>query len=360
MAEPLTVGCDCIGLGSALIALRQLSIPFTLVFASEIDTLCRDTLLSHASPQQFWHDIYSRADNEAPHVDLYITGFPCQAFSTMGNCEGFRAPAHVGPCIFFKCVAYIQSGMPKIFILENVKGLMTIQSGRCFRAVLEKLFSLKGYHICWRVLNTREHGVPQNRKRLFFVGVRVDCYTGQFSFPRCLPKCALDDFLDIRLGRPSWAQLPRPSTSVVYQNVVFLLKQLESQGHDPFAEPWVFPCDSSPSRSHAMLDCSPCLMRSRPRGHWLSHHGRRMSFIEIWRLQGFCPDTIPMRPALQLARQLGNSMSGNVLERLLCNVLPAAGLGRELFLVDRFAIRAAASVLQRPLSVAPSSDEEEL
>ena len=144
-------------------------------------------------------------------------------------------------------------------------------------------------------------------------------------------------FLDPWQGRPSWTDLPPFSSRVARQNVLRLLRAATSLDADPFSEPWCLDCDSSIGRSTALYNCSPCITRGRAAGHWISNRGRRFSLQEMMRLQGVDSSLVVVVPELQFRRLLGNSMSVNVLERILCTLLPAAGLWPLEALVDRYA-----------------------
>ena len=148
---------------------------------------------------------------------------------------------------------------------------------------------------------------------------------------------ALELFLDPRQGRPSWADLPPISSRVARQNVLTLLHAAQGLDSDPFSEPWCLDCDSSIGRGTALLNCSPCITRSRAAGHWISNRGRRFTMQEMMRLQGVDASLRVVVPEMQFRRMLGNSMSVNVLERILCTLLPASGLWPQEALVDRFA-----------------------
>ena len=77
---------------------------------------------------------------------------------------------------------YLQKRKPDAFVLENVPGLLTVNSGSCFRSILSALRGLRCYKVKWGILNACDYGAPQNRPRLFFVGILRSCYVG-FSWP---------------------------------------------------------------------------------------------------------------------------------------------------------------------------------
>ena len=324
------LGTDCTGLCSIGIALMCMHMPFRHIFGSECDLAARVQLLGTAvRPEILMEDIQLRDWHMSPTVDLYVCGFPCQAFSKAGGRNGFEAETRAGSGrIFFYCLDYIKRRRPRAFILENVEGLESIANGSCMALILKSLYRLPGYNIYWQLLNTKEHGIPHNRPRYYFVGIRQHEDRGTFSFPTPVPMPALENFLEPRLQRPTAECLPAGGTASA--NVRMMWQHVLRIGGDPSEDPWVLDCDSSVGRAHAMFNCSPCLTRSRFRGHWLLHRGRRMTLREMSRLPGVPSDFPVTVPATDFCQQMGNMMSVNVLRRLLASLLPAAGLDSKI------------------------------
>ena len=157
--------------------------------------------------------------------------------------------------------------------------------------------------------------------------------------PRPVPPVSIEAFLAPRAERPSITALPPTSQTTARQNVIAAMRDLQDQGRDPYEECWVIDCDSSVGRAGMMLGIAPCLTRSRAAlGHWVSNRGRRLSTSEMCWLQGLRADIGFHVPDSAFRGLLGNSMSQNVLERLLCQVLPAAGLWDSSALRDRYAL----------------------
>ena len=101
-----------------------------------------------------------------PDFDLLVGGFPCQAFSIAGKRLGFDDTRGT---LFFEIARCLKEKRPRNFILENVKGLLSHDNGNTFKTIISTLVEL-GYGIEWQVLNSKNHGVPQNRERVFIVG----------------------------------------------------------------------------------------------------------------------------------------------------------------------------------------------
>ena len=104
-------------------------------------------------------------------MDIYVAGFPCQPFSVAGKRQGFEDDKGRGNA-FFNILDYIKSKVPKVFILENVQGIVTLENGKCKDEILKALESVRPkYDIYDKVINTNEHGLPQNRPRWFCIGL---------------------------------------------------------------------------------------------------------------------------------------------------------------------------------------------
>lgn len=105
-------------------------------------------------------------ERQLPDFDLLVGGFPCQAFSVAGKRHGFNDTRGT---LFFDIARILKHKRPRHLVLENVKGLLSHDSGKTFQTILGVLTDL-GYDVEWQVLNAKDFGVPQNRERVFIVG----------------------------------------------------------------------------------------------------------------------------------------------------------------------------------------------
>lgn len=103
-------------------------------------------------------------------VDVIIGGPPCQGFSSL---RPFRSSDDEDPrnSLFEQFALYVNYFRPKVFVMENVLGLLTYEGGATFSAIQE-CFSAMGYHTDWRILNAAHFGVPQKRERFIMIGKR--------------------------------------------------------------------------------------------------------------------------------------------------------------------------------------------
>jgi len=316
-------------------ALRNLGVDVKHLFSCDVNKHAKTTIMANFPPKVFYDDLTTRDNDAAPKADLYIAGFPCQPFSTAGLQQGFKDARGRGE-IFFHVRDYIEKKAPRVFVLENVSGLVKINGGQYYRAIIAALESLGTHNVYSKILDTKEQGLPQSRRRIYFIGIKKSCDDGSFEFPEPVPRPSINLFLDQTLG--DGKQLPPASQTTARANVKRALKEISAQGLNPLTEPFIVDCDSSGPRMKYMRDVTPCLTCSRAGGHWVTNRSRRMTKAEMMRMQGMHPESFKVAvSSAQLGKQIGNAMSVNVLERLLVRMLPAAGLARHGSLVDRWA-----------------------
>ena len=114
----------------------------------------------------FYEDATKIDANTMPEFDLLCAGFPCQSFSIAGKRQGFLDPRGT---LFFEIARVVRAIQPAYLLLENVPGLLSHDEGRTFSAILNALCEL-GHGVEWQVLDSKDFGVPQQRRRVFIVG----------------------------------------------------------------------------------------------------------------------------------------------------------------------------------------------
>lgn len=114
----------------------------------------------------FCDDARTIETGRMPDFNLLCAGFPCQAFSIAGKRRGFEDARGT---LFFEIARVVKDKRPAYVLLENVPGLLSHDGGRTFHTILGTLSEL-GYHVEWKVLNSKDFGVPQSRKRVYIVG----------------------------------------------------------------------------------------------------------------------------------------------------------------------------------------------
>lgn len=126
-------------------------------------------------------------------VDLFVGGSPCQSFSFVGKQRGLDDTRGT---LFYEYARLIEEIKPKVFIYENVRAVTTHDGGRTWEK-MQQVFEELGYDFSWAILNAKDYGIPQNRERLFVVGIRQDLNKRcNFSFPDSIPlEKKMKDFL---------------------------------------------------------------------------------------------------------------------------------------------------------------------
>jgi len=307
--RPLRVGTDCSGIEAPIVALKQLGVPFTHEFSSEVDRHCVTTIRANFEPKIIFNDMTKRNVKDVPDIDLYVCGFPCQPFSVAGKRDGVRDPRGT---IFWECVKVIRHKRPMVFVLENVKGLLSIDGGETFKQMMRELKSIKGYEVEWRVLNTKDYGIPQNRERLFIVG-RLLKERGVVGRTHCdkdlwISVCG-SRVCPIVSSMVDWSEKRRdalpPSRNYIY---------------DHLAKGVVFVnigfCRGQRTTARVL---SPTLVTNSKL--WCVPLHRFATVKECLRLQGFPQSFKIVVSEAQIIKQIGNSISVPVLKSILFNLL---------------------------------------
>ena len=203
----IKIATVCSGIGSPEVALKNLGINHSITFACEIDKYARETYLANHNPEMMYQDMTAESwEGEKYYADLMIGGIPCQSFSLAGKRLGELDPRGL---LFFDFLRYVKNQTPKYFIIENVKGLLSDNNGETFRNWIQLLGQSENgntfmfphedslmYNLHWQVLNTKDYGLPQNRERVFLIGIRNDL-PNDFNFPKTIPlKLRLKDILE--------------------------------------------------------------------------------------------------------------------------------------------------------------------
>ena len=153
----------CAGIGGFRQALENLGCE--CVGWSEIDKYAIKLYSAWYNDNCNFGDVTKIEAETLPDFDLLVGGFPCQAFSIAGKRMGFDDTRGT---IFFDFARIMKTKKPKFAIFENVKGLLNHDGGKTYETILQTLNEL-GYDAQWGILNTKFHGLPQNRERVYIV-----------------------------------------------------------------------------------------------------------------------------------------------------------------------------------------------
>jgi DNA (cytosine-5)-methyltransferase 1 len=169
------------GIGGCRLAAENVG--WKCVFSSESDAFARLTYSANLSDCEIHGDITKIPVEIIPPFEVLLAGMPCQAFSKAGRQEGFGDERGT---LFFQIARIIKYHQPEVVLLENVPNLAAHDEGRTFNVISKTLNNL-GYDARHEVLDARDFGLPQKRRRIFIVGLRnrsreIDPFA-RFSFP---------------------------------------------------------------------------------------------------------------------------------------------------------------------------------
>ncbi len=190
----IRVGTMFSGIGAIEYALKRLNINHEIVFASDIDKFVKQSYFANYSiNEESWFDDVKNIDGNKfkNRIDLLVGGSPCQSFSMVGKRKGLDDTRGT---LFYEFARVVKESQPKVFIFENVKGLVNHDKGNTFETI-KSTFDEIGYRYFYQVLNAKNYGIPQHRERIFIVGFKNKEI--KFGFPEQIPlEYKMQDFLE--------------------------------------------------------------------------------------------------------------------------------------------------------------------
>lgn len=255
--------------------------PFEILWANELNPQACRTYAYNVGAHIHCGDIWEEMDGLPSYADVVIGGFPCQDISVNGKGAGVDG-ARSG--LYRAMVEVVQRLQPKVFVAENVKGLLMKHHAKALHKVVSDFMSL-GYHVNFKLYNSASYGVPQTRERVIIVGTKVG---KEFEHPaEIVPKdrwvsarSAIDDLKDV-------------AEDEAFNHVWSRANRSPEQGDRRL----------SPERPGYTI-------RAECHGNIQWHYSapRRISMREAARIQSF-PDSFSFRSKLrQTERQIGNAV----------------------------------------------------
>ena len=290
-------GSDCTGLDAPFIALKRVltGVEIKHVFASDIDKYAKQMFLANHKTCKFYDDACIPGENKPP-VDFYFAGFPCQTFSIAGKRSGFNDVRGRGT-VFFYCADYIRKRRPAVFVLENVKGLLSHNKGKTMKTIMHILRSIPGYKVSYSVLSPDKHANwPQHRDRVFLTGQLY----GSFDFPGTIPLTVKgSSLLDLSLP-------PHSISASEQKNLDYKCAKYLAKGIDIMKDYYFIDIGTSPHFGSALYEKSPAMKASRS-NYFVTKLHRKINSDEIRQFQGF-PEMKVVVSDSQYRKQLGNSI----------------------------------------------------
>ena len=266
------------------------------VFSSEWDPAAAKTYEEYFGDKPSG-DITKIQDADVPDHDILAGGFPCQAFSIIGEMKGF---GDTRGTLFFEIERLLRAKNPKAFMLENVRNLVSHNKGQTFQVILRHLTAL-GYHVHWRILNALNYNLPQKRERVIIVGFKND---HPFEWPSHQPL------------KKNLAAIIEPDENVHQKHFasepIRISVEARLVGKKLPLPPWI-------SHENKAGNISPlpysCALRAGASYNYLLVNGkRRLTPRENLRLQGFPEDFPTVVPDSAIRKQCGNSVPVAMIE----------------------------------------------
>lgn len=258
------------------------------------------------------------------NIDLFVGGSPCQSFSIAGARGGFEDARGT---LFYEYARLVNEIKPKMFIYENVYGVLTHDKGNTWK-VMQNSFNELGYYYKWKILNAKDYGIPQGRRRLYVVGFKNKKDYDNFKFPKARKlKYTMQDFLientkDGNLinkdGKLIITEKIGESPDEKYYLSDKLKKYVLSPGTKNFMH---HDAEIDLSIARALLSTQGNSHRASV-NNYVTTNGRirALTVRETYRLMGF-PDTFKIVVSkAQALKQSGNSIVVDVLIAILKNV----------------------------------------
>jgi DNA (cytosine-5)-methyltransferase 1 len=280
-------------------------------FTSEIDRHARITYEVNFQDENhvFAGDITSVPVENIPDHDLLLGGFPCQPFSHAGHKKGFEDTRGT---LFFEVSRILEHKRPSVFLLENVRGLTWHDGGNTLERILE--IASQHYFVSYALLDAKNFGLPQTRKRVYIVGLSKNKFVGPFDFGSIVPSNKATN-----VGKVLEAQVDE---NLTLSDRLWAGHQARKKRHQELGNGFGYRMVNSESSYSATLsaryfkDGSEILVEQKGK------NPRKLSPREGARLQGF-PDSFVLNQSKNQAfRQLGNAVPVSVVRAIAQQLAP--------------------------------------
>ena len=342
---PIVTGSMCTGMGMDMLAWEEpdfQGVPVVHAFGADNDKHCRAFIRENFPNLQMLFDDATSKEfmRNAPSCDVLSAGFPCPGFSVAGNHLGIADPRSV---VLHDIIAYVRKYVPKLVILENVKGLLD-NHGKFFLALIKLLKHIKedgtpAYWVHWKVLNSMQYGgVPQHRERIYIVCTKKlpNHDTSPFKWPEPVIPTSLEGLFDAdgpKLSTYSNYPLPPTSRTVMRHHVKQVLHKALSvfRGSEERLLKVPMIIHGGGSKPHWHMDKCMTITKTHAmnKTYWSLQHGRPLTTTELARLQGVMRTdrlNFSVISERQMNARIGNAYTLTVYKAVLLAGLQACGL----------------------------------
>lgn len=294
------------GCGGFRLALEQAGVHLSQEYHSDIDKYANKIYAKHFKNSENLGDVRTIIPHNGllngTKINLITFGFPCQDLSIAGRQSGL-AGSQSG--LFFQATRLIRELRPEVFIFENVKGLLTNNKGQDFIRCLQEIADIGFYDCQWQLLNTRWF-LPQNRERIYFVGLARG-YPRRQIFP-----ITETDFIDTKQSKEAKkgdvspcltarSNKARLNIDAVYIKSIITPKRYANKRQNGIG----------------IADICPTLTTQDRHGVMLNNHIRELTPMECERLQGFPDNWTAGISSCQRYKMLGNAVSVPVIREVI-------------------------------------------
>ncbi len=280
---------------------------FKTIWANDIDKDSCETHRMWSQAQVICQDIKDIDPDDVPDCDIVIGGFPCQGFSLAGP----RKIDDKRNALYKFFVSILEHKQPKVFVAENVKGILTLGNGKIIEAILQD-FSDRGYNVIPTLVNAADYGVPQDRFRVIMVGWRKDLHVTDWSFPKPIAtKTTLKEALS---GLPP----PKPEEicTAPYSSRYMSRNRRRAWHEQSFTIPAM-------AKQVALWPGSPAMYKNGS-DNWSFGDGRsrRLSWREAAAIQTFPKEMAFAGNLTSIYKQIGNAVPVKLAEAVAKSIKP--------------------------------------
>ncbi len=367
LTKQLKVGTVFSGIGSFEWALKRLNIPHSIVFACDNGDVVLDNIdYSEAikqvkkannveemkkveenlyskekrtnfveksykanfeiAPSNFHYDVKLLDGNKyKDKIDIFVGGSPCQSFSMMGYQRGLEDARGT---LFYEYARLVKEINPKVFIYENVQGLLKHDHGKTWK-VINGIFDSLGYFYHYDILNSKDYGIPQNRNRLFVVGFKEEDCLNRFEFPQ--PKqlnYKMQDFLIENCDEGYFSYENLKSHPGIVDKKYFLSEKVKLHVMSKGTKNYVTNPKTDLEIARPLLATMHKMHRAGV-DNYVTINGnlRRLTPRECLRLMGFGDGFKQVVSDTQMYKQAGNSIVSDIFVNLIPNIIKTQVFG---------------------------------
>lgn len=300
---------------------------FECVFSSDFNEKVQDTYELNYKERPFG-DITTLDPKDLPDFDILLGGFPCQPFSISGKKKGFEDTRGT---LFFDVCRIIKEKQPKVVVLENVKHLIHHNKKNTFKVIIKNLKELN-YNVTYKILNTKDFGLPQNRERIFIICTKNSFFN--FDLMRKKPSLNLSEFLDEKgefeylekseytlLDKGTYKRQPDSGLKFIgYRN-----KNGFRNGIRPNTE-HLSRVHRQPNRIYSVDGYHPTIPSQETSGRFFiyipqTNKVRKLTIDECYRIMGFPDNFIKHKNRGEQYKQIGNSVGVNIIEEISYQII---------------------------------------